>query len=225
MKKFVVFALVIIILIVGFIIMNNSNDIVEASSESSTVKKSSNDGVTPKRKETKDTKDEVTRIKVDIKGSVVSPDVYEVDSNSRVIDIINIAGGVTEDADTDSINLSKKVSDEDVIIIYSREELENNKKSYEEKIDYCTTDNNSACATNVVTFDDNNKEDTDSTIININTATVEDFMKLSGIGEAKAKSIIEYRNSIGSFSKVEDIKNVTGIGDSIFDKIKDYLTL
>lgn len=225
MKKFVVFALVIIILIVGFIIMNNSNDIVEASSESSAVKKSSNDGVTPKRKETKDTKDEVTRIKVDIKGSVVSPDVYEVDSNSRVIDIINIAGGVTEDADTDSINLSKKVSDEDVIIIYSREELENNKKSYEEKIDYCTTDNNSACATNVVTFDDNNKEDTDSTIININTATVEDFMKLSGIGEAKAKSIIEYRNSIGSFSKVEDIKNVTGIGDSIFDKIKDYLTL
>ena len=225
MKKFVVFALVIIILIVGFIIMNNSNDIVEASSESSTVKKSSNDGVTPKRKETKDTKDEVTRIKVDIKGSVVSPDVYEVDSNSRVIDIINIAGGVTEDADTDSINLSKKVSDEDVIIIYSREELENNKKSYEEKIDYCTTDNNSACATNVVTFDDNNKEDTGSTIININTATVEDFMKLSGIGEAKAKSIIEYRNSIGSFSKVEDIKNVTGIGDSIFDKIKDYLTL
>ena len=225
MKKFVVFALVIIILIVGFIIMNNSNDIVEASSESSTVKKSSNDGVTPKRKETKDTKDEVTRIKVDIKGSVVSPDVYEVDSNSRVIDIINIAGGVTEDADTDSINLSKKVSDEDVIIIYSREELENNKKSYEEKIDYCTTDNNSACATNVVTFDDNNKEDTDSTIININTATVEDFMKLSGIGEAKAKSIIEYRNSIGSFSKVEDIKNVTGIGDSIFDKIKDYLTI
>ena len=225
MKKFVVFALVIIILIVGFIIMNNSNDIVEASSESSTVKKSSNDGVTPKRKETKDTKDEVTRIKVDIKGSVVSPDVYEVDSNSRVIDIINIAGGVTEDADTDSINLSKKVSDEDVIIIYSREELENNKKRYEEKIDYCTTDNNSACATNVVTFDDNNKEDTDSTIININTATVEDFMKLSGIGETKAKSIIEYRNSIGSFSKVEDIKNVTGIGDSIFDKIKDYLTI
>lgn len=225
MKKFVVFALVIIILIVGFIIMNNSNDIVEASSESSAVKKSSNDGVTPKKKETKDTKDEVTRIKVDIKGSVVSPDVYEVDSNSRVIDIINIAGGVTEDADTDSINLSKKVSDEDVIIIYSREELENNKKSYEEKIDYCTTDNNSACATNVVTFDDNNKEDTDSTIININTATVEDFMKLSGIGEAKAKAIVEYRNSIGSFSKVEDIKNVTGIGDSIFDKIKDYITI
>ena len=225
MKKFVVFTLVIIFLIVGFIIMNNSNDIVEASSESSAVKKSSNDGVTPKRKETKDTKDEVTRIKVDIKGSVVSPDVYEVDSNSRVIDIINIAGGVTEDADTDNINLSKKVSDEDVIIIYSREELENNKKSYEEKIDYCTTDNNSACATNVVTFDDNNKEDTGSTIININTATVEDFMKLSGIGEAKAKAIVEYRNSIGSFSKVEDIKNVTGIGDSIFDKIKDYLTL
>ena len=225
MKKFVVFTLVIVALIVGFIIMNNSNDVVEASAPS-TVKKSSNEDAEVKKKENKDIKVEVTRIKVDIKGSVVAPDVYEVDSNSRVIDIINIAGGVTEDADTDNINLSKKVSDEDVIIIYSREELENNKRSYEEKIDYCTTDNNSACATNVVTFDDNsNSEDTNNTIININTATVEDFMKLPSIGEAKAKSIIEYRNSIGSFSKVEDIKNVTGIGDSIFDKIKDYITI
>lgn len=224
MKKFVVFIVAIVVLIVGFIIMNNSNDVVEASAPS-TVKKSSNENTEVKKKETKDTKDEVTRIKVDIKGSVVAPDVYEVDSNSRVIDVINIAGGVTEDADTDNINLSKKVSDEDVIIIYSHEELEN-KKSYEEKIDYCTTDNNSACATNVVTFDDNStNEDTGSSIININTATVEDLMKLSGIGEAKAKSIIEYRNSIGSFSKVEDIKNVTGIGDSIFDKIKDYITI
>ena len=225
MKKFVVFIVAIVVLIVGFIIMNNSNDVVEASAPS-TVKKSSNENNEIKKKETKDTKDEVPRIKVDIKGSVAAPDVYEVDSNSRVIDVINIAGGVTEDADTDNINLSKKVSDEDVIIIYSREELDNNKKSYEEKIDYCKSDNNSACATNVVTFDDNStKEDAGSSIININTATVEDLMKLSGIGEAKAKSIIEYRNSIGSFSKVEDIKNVTGIGDSIFDKIKDYITI
>ena len=225
MKKFVVFIVAIVVLIVGFVIMNNSNDVVEASAPS-TVKKSSNENTEVKKKETKDTKDKVTRIKVDIKGSVAAPDVYEVDSNSRVIDVINIAGGVTEDADTDNINLSKKVSDEDVIIIYSREELDNNKKSYEEKIDYCTSDNNSACAANVVTFDDNStKEDAGSSIININTATVEDFMKLSGIGEAKAKSIIEYRNSIGSFSKVEDIKNVTGIGDSIFDKIKDYITI
>ena len=225
MKKFVVFIVAIAVLIVGFIIINNSNDVVEASAPS-TVKKSSNENTEVKKKETKDNKDEITRIKVDIKGSVVAPDVYEVDSNSRVIDVINIAGGVTENADTDNINLSKKVSDEDVIIIYSREELENNKKSYEEKIDYCKSDNNSACATNVVTFDENNnKEDAASSIININTATVEDFMKLSGIGESKAKAIIEYRNSIGSFSKVEDIKNVTGIGDSIFDKIKDYITI
>ena len=225
MKKFVIFALAIVVLISGFIIMNHSNDVVEASAPSD-LKKSSNEETSVKKKETKDTKSEVSRIKVDVKGSVVNPDVYEVDCNSRVIDVINIAGGVTDNADTDNINLSKKVADEDVIIIYSREELENNKKSYEEKIDYCKNDNNSACATNVVTFDDNrNKEETGSTIININTAPVEELMKLSGIGEAKAKSIIEYRSNVGGFSKVEDIKNVSGIGDSIFDKIKDYITV
>lgn len=226
MKKFVIFALAIVVLIGGFIIMNKSDDVVEASAPS-TAKKSSNEDTNLKKKETKDTKSGITRIKVDIKGSVVSPDVYEVDSNSRVIDVINIAGGVTEDADTDNINLSKKLSDEDVIIIYSREELENNKKSYEEKIDYCKSDNNSACASNVVTFENSGtkNDNTGSSIVNINTATVEELMTLSGIGEAKAKSIIEYRNSIGSFTSIEDIKNVTGIGDSIFDKIKDYITI
>lgn len=224
MKKFIIFIVIIVVLIGGFTIMNNSNSVVEASAPSS-LKKNSNENEEIKKKDTKDAKVENTKIKVDIKGSVVSPDVYEVDSNARVIDVINIAGGVTEDADTDSINLSKKVVDEDVIIIYSREEMENNKKSYEEKIDYCKSDNNSACATNVVTFDEDINNSNDTGIININNATVDDFMKLSGIGEAKAKKIVEYRESIGKFNSIEDIKNVSGIGDSIFDKIKDYITI
>ncbi len=224
MKKFIIFIVIIVVLIGGFTIMNNSNSVVEASAPSS-LKKNSNENEEIKKKDTKDAKVENTKIKVDIKGSVVSPDVYEVDSNARVIDVINIAGGVTEDADTDSINLSKKVADEDVIIIYSREEMENNKKSYEEKIEYCKNDNNSACATKVVTFDEESNNSNETGVININTATVEDFMKLSGIGETKAKSIIEYRDSVGKFNSIEDIKNVSGIGDSIFDKIKDSITI
>ena len=224
MKKFAIFVVVIVVLIGGFAIMNNSNSVVEASAPSS-LKKSSNENEEIKKKDTKDVKEENTRIKVDIKGSVVSPDVYEVDSNARVIDVINIAGGVTEDADTDSINLSKKVLDEDVIIIYSHEEMENNKKSYEEKIDYCKSDNNSACVTNVATFDEGNNDTNDIGVVNINTATAEDFMKLSGIGESKANKIVEYRESIGKFNSIEDIKNVSGIGDSIFDKIKDFITI
>ena len=124
------------------------------------------------------------------------------------------------------INLSKKVQDEAVIIIYSREEMVNNKKSYEDKIEYCQKDNNDACVDEVVTFDNNSgTKGSESGVININNASVEDLMKLSGIGESKAKNIIEYRDSIGEFKDINDIKNVKGIGDSIFDKIKDHITI
>ena len=85
MKKFIIFIVIIVVLIGGFTIMNNSNSVVEASAPSS-LKKNSNENEEIKKKDTKDAKVENTKIKVDIKGSVVSPDVYEVDSNARVID-------------------------------------------------------------------------------------------------------------------------------------------
>ncbi len=85
MKKFIIFIVIIVVLIGGFTIMNNSNSVVEASAPSS-LKKNSNENAEIKKKDTKDAKVENTKIKVDIKGSVVSPDVYEVDSNARVID-------------------------------------------------------------------------------------------------------------------------------------------
>lgn len=222
MKKFVIFIVVVVSLILGFVFMNKSDDVAHASSFAND-KKTSKEII---NKKSEDTEKEKTKIKVDIKGSVATPGVYEVDSNSRVIDIINIAGGALDDADTDNINLSKKVQDEAVIIIYSHEEMENNKKSYEEKIEYCQKDNNDACVDEVVTFDNNSDtKESESGVININNASVEDLMKLSGIGESKAKNIIEYRDSIGGFKDINDIKNVKGIGDSIFDKIKDHITI
>lgn len=222
MKKFVIFIIVVVSLIFGFVFMNKSNDVAHASVPTN-IKKNSKEII---NKKSSNKESDKVKIKVDIKGSVASPGVYEVDSNSRVIDIINIAGGTLDDADTDNINLSKKVQDESVIIIYSHEEMENNKKNYEEKINYCKNDNNDACVTDVVTFDNaNNTKEDESGIVNINDASVEDLMKLSGIGEAKAKNIIEYRDSIGGFNDINDIKNVKGIGDSIFDKIKDHITI
>lgn len=222
MKKFVIFIVVVVSLILGFVFMNKSNDVAHASV--SVDDKNTSKEIVNKKSDNVEKKK--TRIKVDIKGSVVTPGVYEVDSNSRVIDIINIAGGMLEDADTDSINLSKKVQDESVIIIYSHEDMENNKKSYEEKIEYCQKDNNDACVDEVVTFDNNSgTKESESGVININNASVEDLMKLSGIGESKAKNIIEYRDANGGFKDINDIKNVKGIGDSIFDKIKDHITI
>lgn len=167
---------------------------------------------------------------VDIKGAVVNPNVYSVVEGARVIDVIRLAGGLTKQADTSVLNLSKKVSDEMTIIIYTDDDMVKFKKQlkpqeeiikYIEKECKCPDpDINDAC-----TDTEENNDDGDSTKVSLNNATKDELMTLSGIGEAKAQDIIDYRVSNGGFKTIDDIKNVTGIGDSIFAQIKDYITL
>lgn len=158
---------------------------------------------------------EIDRVIIDIKGEVVYPGVYEIDNNTRIIDAINMAGGLTLDADTSGINLSSKIRDEDVIIIYS-----NNKDSeyYKDKKIDNKNDNFS------VEDDGNNKNnDKDEIVlIDINTATSEELCSLPGIGEVKAKKIIEYRKK-SRFNTIEDIMNVSSIGEKLFESIKAYI--
>ena len=161
---------------------------------------------------------------MDIKGQVKEPGIYEVKISSRVIDVIELAKGLTEHADTSVINLSKKVSDEMVIIVYSKDEVKDFKKTKEiekQVQEKCIQkdDNalkNDACITT---------NPTTPTKVSLNNATVEELMTLSGIGEAKAKEIIEYRNTNGPFKTIEDLKNIPGIGESIFAKIKENITI
>ena len=157
------------------------------------------------------------KVVVDIKGMIKSPGVYEVESSSRVNDVINIAGGLLEGADTSLINLAKIVEDEMIIIIYSKEEI---LEKYKEEVCICNCPEitNDACI-NTNTNNEINK------IVNINTATKEELMTISGIGESKAESIIKYREENGNFNFIEDIKNVSGIGDSLFEQIKSYITV
>ena len=143
-------------------------------------------------------------IMVDIKGEIQNPGTYELEIGNRIIDVINKSGGLTDDADVRSINLSEKLEDEMLIIIPSKEESVNNQPVINSK-------NN----TNV-----NQAQDSK---ISINTANVSTLMTLKGIGQKKAESIVEYREKNGLFKKIEDITNVSGIGNSIFDKIKDYI--
>lgn len=165
-------------------------------------------------------------IKVDIKGKVKKPGVYEVDSNLRVIDAIKKAGGVTNDADTSVINLSKKLYDEMVIIIYSKTEVKNIsqiKVEEQKKQKVCLSNEklvNGAC----ITIEEKKEENISNKKVSINTDNIEDLMALDGIGESKAKEIIAYRKANGNFKKIEDILNVEGIGESIFEKIKDDIT-
>lgn len=167
---------------------------------------------------------------VDIKGSVNNPGVYKMDENSRVIDVIESAGGLKDDADTSIINLGKKVFDEMFIIVYSKEEVEKYKNDT-----LSTEEINKKIEESVVIIDPNNdaqikvdkqvdnKEESNK--ININTANKDELQKITGIGESKAKAIIKYREENGNFENIEDIKNVSGIGDSLFEKIKDNITI
>lgn len=167
---------------------------------------------------------------VEIKGEVNNPGVYEVESDKRIIDVIDIAGGLTNNADTSLLNLSKKVIDEMNIKIYSKSEVLNAREKLTEEVEpievikyiekeCACIDSNDACINEV----ESNNE-TENELININTASETELTKIPGIGNSKAKSIIEYR-SVTPFTTIEDIKNISGIGDSTFEKIKSYITV
>ena len=156
----------------------------------------------------------INDVSVDIKGLVVNPGVYNIKSDSRIIDAIELAGGLKEGANTEQINLSKKVTDEMVIVIYSNEEVESMKKNDS----YNNIDN----ANYVGEYKIN---DTSDGKVSINTSTLEELMTLKGIGKSKAEAIIKYRNTVGLFNSIEEIMNVSGIGESIYKKIKDNIKL
>ncbi len=179
--------------------------------------------------------DEPAKIKVDIKGEVNSPGVYEIAKETIVNELINMAGGLTANATTKNINLSRKLSDEMVVIIYSQKELENLKQDeisedclnsdvditpcYEKKKSIVVPSGEASSSSSASAKKDN------TSLVSLNSASKEELMTLSGIGEAKAEKIIAYREANGGFKNVEEIMEVSGIGDAIFAKIKDRLTL
>ena len=169
------------------------------------------------------------KIKVDIKGAVKNPGVYEVEENSRVSDVIKISGGLTKDADTSVINLSKNVVDEMVIIIYTKDEINEMKKGstsikYIEKECICPKLENDACIENIIDNVPDNNSSSTSGKISLNNASLDELMTLNGIGEKKAQAIIEYRKK-HSFKSIEEILEVDGIGTVTYEKIKDRLTI
>ena len=137
------------------------------------------------------------KIFVDVKGAVKHPGVFETTKDKRVKDLIEEAGGLLDDADTSTLNLSQKVKDQ--MIIYVLKHGEKPKQ---------ISDSSSSSNTDV---------------ININTANKEQLMKISGVGKTKAEAIISHREKNGDFKKKEDITKVRGIGKSTFEKIKDKI--
>lgn len=240
-KDYLLVAILIVIIIIGYIWANR---VTLKSKEK--IKEENDIALVEEEQEV-----EIKKIMVDIKGMVKNPNVYELDENARVSDLIKKAGGLAKDANTDIINLSKKLKDEEVIIIYSNNEMNSFKEEALSKYSKtavkitCPDTINDACISKTetkTTNDTKNTEKTDSSNqikndditldkdddidnkININEATKEELMTLSGIGESKAITIITYRSENGNFATIEDIKNVKGIGESVYEKIKDNIT-
>ena len=186
---------------------------------------------TTKELKEKDTQQENTKVEekeymVDIKGEVITPGIYKLKNSSRVIDVIEKAGGLTQEADTSVINLSKKITDEMVIIIYSKQEVKNwiKTKNQEDYLQEKCKVSEEGKVENDACIEDNKKEKVTSEKVNINTAPKEELMTLSGIGETKAEAIIAYRKE-NTFKVIEDLKNVSGIGNETYEEIKNYITV
>ena len=163
---------------------------------------------------------------VDIKGAVKNPGVYQVGVDNIVNDCIKLAGGLLKNADTTTINLSKKITSEMVIYVPKKDEVVKTTtnttvtKNQEIPNDASISANNKQASKDKTSTQTPNK-----TLVNINTATIQELTTLSGVGDAKAQDIIDYRTLNGNFKTIEDIKNVSGIGDALFVKIKDYITV
>ncbi len=185
--------------------------------------------------------DEVKMVNVDIKGAVKKPGVYSLEEGSLVNDVIKMAG-LKSSATTKNINLSKKVVDEMVIIVSTLKELTSSSVE-EQKKEECVSNTvliNDCDGSSIIvpngsnTKEDNNKQDNNQnnnqveekpTKVNINTASKDEIMTLSGIGESKALAIIKYREDNNGFKDISEIMNVSGIGESLFNKIKDFITV
>lgn len=144
-------------------------------------------------------------IVVEIKGEIKRPDVYTLDENSIVKDIIDKAGGLTENADLSNINRAKKLQNHELIYI----------SNINDKNQNVNMSNNNT----ILSQGNSNGK------ININLATLDELKTLTGIGDAKAKKIIEYREQNGGFKSIDDMKNVSGIGDKMFEQIKEQIEI
>ncbi|MEN0643072.1 helix-hairpin-helix domain-containing protein [Alkalicoccobacillus gibsonii] len=147
-------------------------------------------------------------IMVDVKGSVMSPGIYELAPQSRVVDAIHAAGGLSEEGDANQLNFAMILQDE--MQIYA--------PAVGEELSATPTQS-------VVTASNGQENQADGPLVNINTALETELETLNGVGPSKSASIIAYREEHGPFATIEDLMNVSGIGEKSFEKLKSEITV
>lgn len=200
-RKKIVFVFIVFIVAVCFFVLEKNTKIdkeddvfLENQNDSNYIEKEKNS----EEKENEE-KEKNEKIIVHIVGEVNKRGVYSIDKGSRIKDIIEIAGGLTENADEEKINLATILEDEMKIYVPNK-----NEKVEEKEVDKS----------------ENINKEIKKIKININTGTKEELESVTGIGPSTAEKIILYRKENGKFKKIEDIKNVKGIGETKFEKIK-----
>ena len=197
-RKIVIIMIILVIILVGWKIYDSSKFETEDKSQ-----------IIDSNTQESKTEDEEELVIVHVTGEVKKPGVVRVKEGSRVEDIVKAAGGLTENADISNINLAYVVEDGTKIRIPSTDD--------EKQEEYITQ----SIGEGIIMQEESNNSR--SSIVNINTANETELEELPGIGASIAGRIIEYRNKNGKFKSIEDIKNVTGIGDSKFEKIKESI--
>ena len=181
-KSFYKIVLILIVLMCALVVKINNADAKEIAAEDKTSKAQ-------------------TGWYVDISGGVKSPGIYEVDSETRLFDVIKLAGGLADDANIDQINQAEFIKDGQKIIIPTKNENEAEGSS----------------------LDKGSSSNSDGTV-NINSASKDELKTIAGVGDVIAERIIDYRKG-SRFNSIEDIKNVKGIGDATYEKMKDSITI
>ena len=155
------------------------------------------------KKEEKEESPEQDLITVDVKGAVKSPGIYDLPVGSRVHDAVQKAGGLTDEADSKSLNLAQKVSDEALVYVPTKGEEAASQQT--------------ASGTPPSTSKDKK--------VNLNKASLEELKQVKGLGGKRAQDIIDHREANGKFKSVDELKKVSGIGAKTIEKLKDYVTV
>lgn len=195
--------LLICLLITGMFVWNTSED-EEVMTNAQLLQQAS-----PKEENAQEQVQEEVVKKVDVKGAILKPGVYLAEKDERILDMIEKAGGFTAKADQNAVNLAQRV--EDQMLIYVPTKGENPS---------AIISPTNGAPSSVGTAATNGEEK-----VNLNSATEDALQTIQGIGPAKAKAIIQYRTEKGRFSSIEELKEVSGIGDKTFEKMKDQITI
>lgn len=195
MKFILKIAVGLVICFIGLLYANYRTDSVDTYKNNLTEHSDDGDVYT-------ETTTEQTTIVVYITGEVNKPDVYSLAKDSRLVDLVEKAGGFTDKAYIDDLNLAQMLNDGEKFVVQSIENIS------EESVNSVQ-----------------DAQSDDDGLININTADKDKLDSLPGIGEKIAEAIIAYRDKYGDFTSIEEIKEVDGIGDGIYEKIKDSITI